>query len=60
MAWYVIARDPDGKEHRVLCEDPKKVSDTFLEQRRAGRKVRIEEAGGKEVAAAQFGIDKPA
>lgn len=57
MAWYVKARDPDGTIHPILCDDAKQVADHFVDQRKRGRKVWIEEVDGKKVAESAFGIE---
>lgn len=57
MAWYVVAQDQDGTEHRIHCAEAAQVAEQFIEQRRQGRKVRIEEVDGKEIGASTFGID---
>ncbi|WP_133170115.1 hypothetical protein [Kumtagia ephedrae] len=56
MSWVVIAKEPNGTKHRIACETAAQVADQFVEQRRLGRTVTVEEAGGKEVSAAEFGI----
>jgi hypothetical protein len=56
MPWIVVANDPDWKEHRIPCNEASEVADQFVQQRRLGRTVRIEEDSGKEVAASEFGV----
>jgi hypothetical protein len=58
MTWKLRARGPNGTIHEILCDTPQQVAENYNDQRARGRKVSIEDANGKVVELASFGLEE--